>query len=507
MRGRSRMNRSDFKVMFVHINDRMRTVIPLNIAYLSASLKNAGFSTCLFDTSFYVEQKRIYEEKKKEDAGFFKAVDYSSIGVTMKNGSIVEDLLAKIEEEKPRLVAFSIFSALKESNISLAKEVKAKHKDISIVFGGVHVNIDPHDILKNDYVDFLCIGEGEGAIVDLAQSLLKGEGVEGVRNIAWKKGDEIVFNPCRAPVDMDDLPFMDWDLFDAYHIYGPYRGKLLRMALVEYSRTCPYKCTYCGNRIFHDYYKESGFNLRYRHKSPRRWIDELKYMKDNYNIEFVNIVDGTFVAQKEEVLEELAPLYKKEIDLPFFCDATVYCVSQRKLELLKSMGCECLNMGVECADEEYRKKYLDRSMTNEKIKEAFLMSRETGIDTRAYCIIGLPFETREQIMQTIKLLRECQVGSVSLNIFIPYEGTKLREVCIKEKLFDPIKQDKEIAEGDGTAPIIANSNLSKEELLKIYNSFILYVMAPEEVYPVVKLAEENTPFAQQLRKELMNIYT
>ncbi len=51
----------DFKVMFVFVNDRMRTFIPLNIAYLSASLKESGFSTCLFDSSFYVEQERLGE--------------------------------------------------------------------------------------------------------------------------------------------------------------------------------------------------------------------------------------------------------------------------------------------------------------------------------------------------------------------------------------------------------------------------------------------------------------
>jgi radical SAM superfamily enzyme YgiQ (UPF0313 family) len=492
-----------FKVMFIFFNDRMRTIIPPNISYLSASLKDAGFQTCMFDTSFYAEHERLMEEKKKEDAGIFKPTDYSSIGVEIKKGSMVDDMLSMIDAEKPGLIAFSVFSQSKTANFRLAEAIKKRFSDIPIIFGGIHVNIEPRDVLGRDYIDYVCLGEGEEALVELASNLMGGKGAEGVRNIGWKKDGEIIMNPCRPPQDLDKLPFPDWDLFKPYHLYGPYRGKMLRMALVDFSRTCPYNCAYCGNRTLKDVYSKSGHIVKYRHKSPQHWVSELKHMKEKYSIEFVNIIDGTFVAQREAVLEELAPLYAKEIGLPFFCDATVHCLTPRKAELLKQMGCVCINMGVECGDEEYRKKYMDRTMTNEKIINAFLMARDAGLDTRSYNIIGLPFETRENIMETVELNRKCKVGSVSMSIFMPYEGTKLRELCIKENLISP---DQEIV-GDGTYPIIKNPNLPDEELMKIYNTFALYVLAPRDLFHVIKLAEPDTPFARQLRKELLAIYT
>ena len=79
------MSFENFKVMFVFVNDRFRTFIPINISYLAAAVKEAGFSTCLFDTSFYAEQKGVELEKKKEDAGIFMPVDYDSIGVHLKH--------------------------------------------------------------------------------------------------------------------------------------------------------------------------------------------------------------------------------------------------------------------------------------------------------------------------------------------------------------------------------------------------------------------------------------
>jgi radical SAM superfamily enzyme YgiQ (UPF0313 family) len=160
-------------------------------------------------------------------------------------------------------------------------------------------------------------------------------------------------------------------------------------------------------------------------------------------------------------------------------------------------------MGMECGNEEYRRKYLDKNITDDKIVKAFLTARESGLETRSYNIIGLPFETRENIKETVELNRKCKVGSVSISIFMPYEGTKLRELCIEKNLVAP---DQDIV-GDGTYPIIHNPYLSNEEVMGLYNTFTLYVFAPRKLYPVIKLAEPETEFARQLRKELLVIST
>ena len=485
----------DFKVMFVFFNDRMRTGIPLNISYLSGALKNNGYKVVVFDTSFYEEHERLFEEKKKEEAGIFKMIDYSSIGVKIKTSSMKDDLDLFIKKERPDLIAFSVFSQAKNENISLANHIKLKYPNIPIIFGGIHVNIEPDKILRNNCVDYICVGEGEDAIVDLVDDLLKGGKGYDIENIGYKKNGQIILNNVRAQKSMDSMPMPDWSPFELFHIYGPYRGRLLKMALAEYSRTCPYRCTYCGNEIIKKQYSKNGNKLRYRHKSPEKFIKELKYYKDHYGIEFVNIVDGTFVAQREEVLEELSSLYVREIKLPFFCDATVHCVTPGKVAALKRMGCVCVNMGIECANEQYRSRYLDKNMTNQKIIQSFLMVKEGGIDTRSYNIIGLPFQKRSDIMETIELNKSCEVGSVSLSIFMPYEGTVLRELCIKEKL---ISENKDIT-GDGTLPIIKNPYLSDPELMGLYNTFSLYIKLDKSYWPLIKKAETDN----RLRNELL----
>lgn len=488
-----------FKVMFVSVNERKRTVIPLNISYLSSALKRAGFPTCLFDTSFYKEQKRMEEESKKEEAGFFDEVDYGSIGVKLKDGDIKQDLLAAVEREKPRLVAFSIFSQSKNINFKLAREIKERFPDIQTIFGGVHVNIEPEAVLAEPCVDYICLGEGEEALVEFCQFMADGKNVADVKNIGIKCDHAIKINPVRPALNMDMVPFPDWDLFEPYHLYGPFRGKLWRMGLVEYSRTCPYDCSYCGNDIMRRVYRESGHPIRSRHKSPRHWVDELKRMKDQYGINFLFVVDGTFLAQDEKNLEELAALYQKEISLPFFCCATVLGFNEKKAKLLKKMGCVCVNIGIESGSDEYRRKYMNRVMSNEAIINAFRIGKESGMEMRAYNIIGMPFETRNDIFETIKLNRNAKVDSLSLAIFIPYQGTVLRDICIRHELLDPSEE----ISGDGTVPMIKNPYLSDDELLGLYNTFLLYVFAPEELYPEIQKAEKNTPEALIIRRELI----
>ncbi|SNB47010.1 radical SAM protein [Geobacter sp. DSM 9736] len=487
-----------FNVMLVSVNDRMRTLIPLNLSYLIAALKQADFHTCVFDTSFYVEQERLQDERKKEEAGIFMPVDYESIGVRLKTTSLVDDLLEFVRTKRPNLIGFTVFSQAKDLNFRLASAIKERFPEIPIIMGGIHINIEPTEVLQEAFVDYICVGEGDEAIVDLATRLATGKSVTDCPNI-WGKADGAIWrNPPRPPLGMDELPLPDWDSFDSYHLYGPFRGKLYKMGVVEFSRNCPYRCTYCGNDIMRAAYREVNIQLKYRHKSPKRWVEELKIRKEKYGIEMFYVADGTFLAAPDAVIEELADLYAKEVSLPFFCDATVHCITDRKVAALKKMGCICVHMGMESGNEAYRKKFLDRSMTNEKILKAFWTVRDAGIETRSYNIIGLPNETREDIMKTIELNRQAKVDSVSLAIFTPYEGTKLRQFCLDNGLLDPDRQ----LVGDATDPMIHNPLLSDQELVGLYNTFALYVSAPESYFPLIRQAEEHTAFANELRKSI-----
>ena len=489
------------KVLFVMLNDRKRTLIPPSLAVLIAVLKTNGIETKLFDISFYAENERVGDEDSKEDAGIFQEIDYSTIGIKKKYG-LEPDFLECIRSFQPELVAFSINSFTYEIALKFSKLLKNNFGNkIKTILGGIHVTLDYMNI-TDESIDFMCIGEGELALLELCQKMELGEPLTNIKNIWYRTNGKMIKTGLREPIEMNKLPLPDWEEFATYHQYGPWRGKLVKMALAEFSRVCPFSCTYCGNRIMIDTYAQNGIKLRTRHKSPQKFIEELKFLKEKYQLEMIAILDGTFLAFPDDCLEELSRLYKKEIDLPFYITTTASSITKKRAELLKYMGCVCINLGVENGDSEYRKKYMNRPWSYELIINAFRIVKEVGIEARAYNIIGAPFETRETIMKTIELNRTIQADSSSLAIYIPFPGSELRNLCVEQGLF---KEGQKIR-GDGTIPNIKSATLTDDEIIGLFKTFTLYLKVPKELFPVVKLTEENSEFSERLRKIMMELY-
>ena len=484
------------KVLFVFLNDRKRTLIPTNLSLLKSIVQNRGFETRVFDTSFYQELERLIEENKKEEAGIFKRIDYATIGVKIKKTSLANDFLRDVANWQPDLVAFSVYSSTYNLGKKLASALKEHKKDVLTIFGGIHVSIEPENVISEPAIDFICLGEGEEALIELCENLSKKKSTENIRNI-WSKRDngDIIRNPLRLPINMDDLPVPNWDGFNLIHHYAPYRGKFLKTALVEFSRVCPFNCAYCGNGVLRNLYLESGIKTNTRHKSPEKFITDLKYLKQNYGIEFVFIADGTFLSFPTRILEDLAKLYVKEINLPFFITTTASSINKKRALLLKEMGCISVNMGIENGDEDYRREFLSRPGSDKTIIAAFKIVREAGIEARAFNIIGLPFETRNSIFKTIELNRKCKPHSTSLAIFIPYQGTKLRELSIEKGLID---EDHEVI-GDGTVPNIRSDSISDSELMGLYNTFCLYIKVPKIMFPLIRFCEKDNWLSNKLR--------
>lgn len=490
------------KILFVRVNEIKRTSIPPSLAVIIAVLKQGGIKTKVFDTSFYSENKRLLEEEAEEEAGIFQKIDYSIIGVKTKS-DLERDFIDTINIWKPDIVAFSVHSLIFDPAVKLSRLVKEKFGNkIKVIFGGIHITLDYDNAFREESIDYFCVGEGELTLLEFCQKMERGEPLTDIKNMWYRKDSQLVKTGLRPPINLDFLPNPDWEEFEEYHQYGPWRGKLLKMALVEFSRVCPFSCAYCGNQIMIDEYAKHGIKLGPHHKSPKKFVEELKFLKEKYHLEFIAIMDGTFLSFPDEVLEELSDLYVKEIGLPFYITTTASSISEKRVALLKKMGCICVNIGVENGDFEYRKKYMNRPWPDELISNAFNIVKKSSIEARAYNIIGAPFETRETIMKTIEMNRKIGSDSSSLAIFVPFPGSKMRDLCIEKGLFDANQK----IEGCGTVPVIKNDNLTNDEIIGLFNTFILYLKVPKELFPIVRLAEKNNEFAEELRNSLKKIY-
>ena len=170
--------------------------------------------------------------------------------------------------------------------------------------------------------------------------------------------------------------------------------------------------------------------------------------------------------------------------------------------MLKLVNCHRMSFGLECGNEEFRSKILLRHMKNSQLIHKFEIIAEAGIPFSINNIIGFPYETRELIFETIDLNRHIPAyDALTASVFVPYHGTVLREVCIKEGYID-----KDLIVCDMHHSMLKMPQLSVMELDGLLKTFPLYVHFEKSLWKDIKRAEINDTIGRKLFQELKEKY-
>lgn len=484
----------DFKVLLIHANSTLDTLIPPNIATLSAYVKREGYQVRLFDTTFYKTREFTGDDIRVETLQV-KKTDFTELGIYLNKTDMIEDFIKTVQEYQPNLIGLSVVSLTYQIGLKLLKSIS--DFNIPKIVGGVHPTVCPDDTIKEECVDMICIGEGEGALVDLCNRMYNNEDITKILNLWVKKDGKIYKNPLRPPVNIDDVPFQDWTIFDEKRKYKPMGGKIRITACVELNRGCPFSCYYCTNDFFHKMYNHKSF----REGSIQRFINEVKYLKNTYGVEYIYLSAESFLTTKGERFLDFIDSYR-ELKIPFWFETRVESVTEKKLRLLKEVGCESINMGIESGDPILRTKILNRKMTDEQIIRAFQIIKKYNIRSGANSIIGFPTETREQIFKTIELNRKANADNIMVHVFNPYNGTRLYDLCI-EKGYIPIGT----VGGDYRSDIILDMpQITKEEIRGLQRTFAMYVKFSKDMWDEIKKCEKFDNEGNKKFEELSKIY-
>ena len=324
------------------------------------------------------------------------------------------------------LIAFSCTTPMFPLVQYLSKKIKKQFKNIPLLCGGPHATSAPSQVLKNSYIDYVCIGEGEYFMLDFLEYLQGKREKRSIKNLAYRgSSGQITVNELRPPINpLDELPFPDTELFDS-HIRNSDSASLFA------GRGCPYECAYCSNSYFNKIYK----NKFLRFKKPETVIREIKFLIHKYpHIKQIHFSDSVFITNTRW-LSDFCRLYKNSFNLPFSCTAHPMVINDENMKLLKGSGCNKILFGIQSGNEFIRNKIMLRRVSDKKTKESIEIVKKYKLDFTVDIIFGVPLEKKIHMLDTIKICAETNIKTKS-HIYYPLPATKLEELSIKMGLLN-----------------------------------------------------------------------
>jgi radical SAM superfamily enzyme YgiQ (UPF0313 family) len=431
------------RVLFIYPNLNAQIGFNYGISYMSSVLKERGVETFLLNVN-------------------------ERLGYSLDLSAIKKDVL----RIRPDYVGISTTTNQYKYALKIASDIKSYY-DVPIIMGGIHPTMDPEGSLKEGVVDALCIGEGEEAMAELVD---RGS-PQGVRNMAYRKDDGVVIEPLRPFCDITRLPFKDYDIFDLQRMIDAKDGWVGLLT----SRGCPFRCTYCLNHRIVSLYKSYGHlpKTYIRRHTVDQVVSEVLYLLENFKGIRMFIFDDDVFTFDKAWLREFSEKYREVTKVGFVCNAHVRMFDEEVASLLKEAGCKIVKFGLESGSERVRREILRRYMSNRRIQEAFSIAKRHGLHTSAFFMIGLPSETRQEMMDTIRLISKIEPGRFRISIFFPYKGTRAFDLAKTLNGIDEERMEALDNFFDGTCLLFGREESLLIEKLKTF--FCLYVNAQRDL--------------------------
>jgi radical SAM superfamily enzyme YgiQ (UPF0313 family) len=343
-----------------------------------------------------------------------------------------EDPLQVALEWQPDVFGYSVYTGTQKAYLELNDRLRAVLPGALSVFGGPHPTFF-EELIEQDGVDGVCIGEGERATLELMDALQSGRDHSRIRNWHWKTDSgEIVRNPVRpllSDVELDALPFSDRELL--YRAHQASRRHLIRPFIT--GRGCPYNCSFCFNNAYSEIYQGRG--ARTRRRSVDNVLAEIAEVRDRHGLSFVMFYDDTFILNRKW-LSEFAEKYPLVVGLPWWAQARPELVTDDRVALLKRAGCHSISFGLETGNDELRTVILNRKMSKQQIIDAGRVLRRHGIAFSTNNMVGIPRGGLEADLETLHLNVACRPDYANCFIYQPYPKTVLGELAREEGLID-----------------------------------------------------------------------
>jgi radical SAM superfamily enzyme YgiQ (UPF0313 family) len=350
---------------------------------------------------------------------------------------------------------------------------QAIHKNLSlpVIWGGIHPTVKPEECLT--WADFVCVGEGEQAIVELVNRLATSQDYTNVANI-WLKDDtgRVVTNSI-SPLNrsLDDLPLLDYELSQQFILHHGQLVPLTSELLTHYlsiqfanetrvvhmtcmTRGCPYECTYCCDNALAHIYPDWR---RLRRHSPEYIVAEIAAVRQLIpSLQAVMFLDDAFLASSTDEIRHFSEVYREQVDLPFQILAAPGSIAEEKIHHLVQAGLQQVEMGIQTGSQRIRELFRRPENSDQVLAATKCLDQfRKWIPRPRYDLISSnPYATRADRLETLRLLYQLP-PPFSLYLFSLgfYPGTELYRQAEHDGLIQDKERDiyrKNIAQSDPT---------------------------------------------------------
>jgi len=357
----------------------------------------------------------------------------------------IDKIVSYAKDFKPDIIGITCQITTLKTCLSVAKIIKKEVKSIKIILGGPVFIFKTivKETLRNSFIDFIVIGEGEETVVKLVDALKNSNDLSEVDGIGYKKKNKIVFTASRKLIEnLNSIPF------PAYHLLPTNKYKLNnnKVCCISTSRGCVFDCKFCGQNYM--------WGRKVRLRNAKNIVDEIEHLYKNFSVRWFKFTDDLFTFNSSHIKNVCKEIIKRKLKIKWTCQTRVDFVDEEMLKLMKKVGCISICYGVESGSEKTLQ-YIRKNISLNLIKNTFRLTRKNGIYPQASFIIGFPHEDEKEIEKTVEFAKKLRAINYGLNILFPIPNTPIYKEIERKRLF--------------SKPFIRTTFLSSRELIKIAN--------------------------------------
>jgi len=369
-----------------------------------APLSLALIATVLRDSGFCVRLKDCPAEK-------------------MDFGALKDEIV----DFRPEIIVVNTSTPSIRGDLKLAEFSKKICPDIKTIFFGIHVTALPEEVLREaPDVQFIAAGEPEFTIRDFALAVRDKKNLNLVEGLVYRSRDRIIYNQKRPFIkDLDELPFLAWDLVNTDNYRLPITGRKFLLVLTE--RGCRHLCGFCA--------AGSYYGVKARLRSYRKVVEEMTHVKNMYGVNDFLFWSEDSLSDRQQIYDISNALAEELPGVKWVCNGRVDMIDETLLKAMQRGGCWMIGYGIEAGTQ----KALDlmkKGIKIDDIEKAVSLTKKAGIEITGHIMVGYPGEREEDILETAKLLKRLELDYIQAYCCVPFPGSFLYKTALESGWID-----------------------------------------------------------------------